>query len=97
MRLPSKYGTVLEVLKNAAEMPRDVKYKLLCRAKHLIGCSYLRDASTSSTIKSFLPLFPRPMRHLITSPAGNSIHEEQTQWITLHKLSPYLLAFPTGN
>jgi len=67
-----------EVLRNAAEMLRDVNANYFLR-RHLIGCIYLRDASTSSTIKSFLPLFPRPMRHLITSPAGNSVQEEHTQ------------------
>lgn len=85
-----------EVLKNAAEMLRDVNTNYFLR-RHLTGCSYLRDASTSSTIKSFLPLFPRPMRHLITSPAGNSVQEEHTQRITLHKSCPYLFTFSTYN
>ena len=67
-----------EVLRNAVEMLRDVNANYFLR-RHLIGCSYLRDASTSSTIKSFLPLFPRPMRHLITSPAGNSVQDKHTQ------------------
>lgn len=43
--------------------------------------NYLREASACSTIKSFLPLLPRPMRHLITSPAGNTaMHTNENQW-----------------
>lgn len=51
-------------------LPRTVQkpFKLTTKKK----INYLREASACSTIKSFLPLLPRPMRHLITSPAGNT-------------------------